>query len=132
MKYKKLNPVIVAAVCALISSVIDFIIIPNLCRGWIDLVWMALMVILPVVIAVLLFRMIDYRKPGCIFIGLLIQYAVLITFAGPISILWGSSIKSTLGWLSYMGSVFPWPFVTTLIQYLVILGFRKSNNQGGM
>lgn len=128
MTYKKLSPFIVAVVCALISSVIDFIIIPKFCRGWIDILWMTLMLVLPVVIAVLLFRMIDYRKPGCIFIGLLIQYAILIAFAGPISELWGSSIEHTLGWFSYIGSVFPWPFVITLTQYLVILGFKKSRN----
>ena len=128
MKIKNTNPFIIAVMCSLMSAVTDFIFIPNICRGWIDFVWMALMVILPVVIAVLLFRMINYRKPGYIFIGLLIQYVVLIAFAGPVSKLWGSSIEHTLGWFSYIGSVFPWPLVITLIQYVVIVIIKKSKN----
>lgn len=128
MKIKNTNPFIIAVMCSLISAVTDFLIIPNICRGRIDFVWMALMAILPVVIAVLLFRMIDYRKPGYVFIGLLLHYALLITFAGPISKLWGSSIEHTLGWFSYIGSVFPWTLVITLIQYVVIMIIKKSKN----
>lgn len=90
-----------------------------------DLIWMSLMVVLPAAIAVLLFRSIDYRKPGTIFFGLLIQYALLIAFAGPISEIWGASIVHTLGWFSYIGAVFPWPLVITLIQYLVVAVIRK-------
>lgn len=122
------HPLLISVICALITFALDFLLIPNICRGWIDFVWMGLMVVLPVVIAVLLFRTVDYRKSGYVFVGLLIQYAVLITFAGPISKLWGSSIEHTLGWFSYIGSVFPWPFIITLIQYLVLLGFKKSKN----
>ena len=128
MTIKNTNPFIIAVMCSLISAVTDFLIIPNICRGWIDFIWMALMVILPVAIAILLFRMIDYRKPGCVFIGLLLHYALLIAFAGPISKLWGSSIEHTLGWFSYIGSVFPWPLVITLIQYVVIMIIKKSKN----
>ena len=128
MKIKNTNLFIIAVMCSLISAVTDFLIIPNICRGWIDFVWMALMVILPVVIAVLLFRMIDYRKPGYVFIFFLLHYALLIAFAGPISKLWGSSIEHTLGWFSYIGSVFPWPLVITLIQYVVIMIIKKSKN----
>ena len=126
MKTRIMNPFTLSVICSLISFAISFVLIPCICIGWIDILWMALMVILPIVIAVMLFRMIDYRKPGCIFIGVLIQYFILIAFAGPVSKLWGSSIEHTLGWFSYIGSVFPWPFVITLIQYLVLLGFKKS------
>lgn len=128
MKTRLLNPFILAVICSLISFAISFVLIPRICIGWIDFLWMVLMVVLPVIAAVVLFGMIDYGKPGYIFVGLLIQYALLIAFAAPISDIWGSSIEHTLGWLSYIGSVFPWPFVITLIQYLTVVVVKKSKN----
>lgn len=122
------HPLSISVVCSLSSFVLSFIVIPNVFRGWMDLIWMTFMVVLPAAIAVLLFRMIDYRKPGTIFFGLLIQYALLIAFAGPISEIWGASIAHTLGWFSYIGAVFPWPFVITLIQYLTVAAIRKNKS----
>lgn len=83
------------------------------------------MIVLPVAIAVLLFKKLDHRKLAYIFIGLLIQYVLLIAFAEPISSIWGTSIKHTLAWFSYIGTVFPWPFMITLIQYISVLLFKK-------
>lgn len=120
------HPFMLSVICALVSFALDFIIIPELCSGWADFIWMTLMIVLPGLVAILLFRNRNHGTPGYIFIGLPVQYVLLIVFAGPISSMWGASIEHTLGWFSYIGSVFPWPFVVTLVQYFAVLLIRKN------
>lgn len=113
--------------CCILTFSIDFFLIPQLMRGIPDFIWMAAMVILPAVIAWLFYEKFSRPAPGWLFAGMAAEYGLLIAMAGPISRLFGSSIEHGLGWFSYIGSVFPWPLVVTLVQFLLIVYFRKAS-----
>lgn len=107
--------------------VLHFVMIPLLCRGWVDFLWIGLMVLLPAVVAWLLYR----NQPGSIaaavFPAMLVQYLLLILLAAPVSDLWGCSISRVLGWPEYIGSTFAWPIATAVIQAISIFVIKKSN-----
>lgn len=107
--------------------VLHFVMIPLLCRGWVDFLWIGLMMLLPAVVAWLLYRNHTGASAAAVFPAMLVQYLLLILLAAPVSDLWGCSISRVLGWPEYIGSTFAWPIATAVIQAITIFVIKKSN-----
>ena len=107
--------------------VLHFVMIPLLCRGWVDFLWIGLMMLLPAVVAWLLYRNHPGSIAAAVIPAMLVQYLLLILLAAPVSDLWGCSISRVLGWPEYIGSTFAWPIATTVIQAITIFVIKKSN-----
>lgn len=121
----KVQKFVSALTCCILTFSVDFLMIPQLMGGVPDWIWMATMVLLPLWAAWVFYDKFSRPAAGLLFAGMGIQYLLLIVMAGPISRLFGSSIAHGLGWFSYIGSVFPWPLVVTLTQFLMIICIRK-------
>ncbi len=127
----KLNKYVSALSCSLLTFCIDFLFIPLVMRGWPDFLWMAAMVLLPLGAGWSFYLRFSNPPAKLLFAGMILQYGLLIFAAVPISRLLGSSVKSPLGWLSYIGVAFPWPLLVTLAQFLMIFCIRKYNRAKG-
>ena len=115
------------ALCAVLSLLTDFIfipqVLPRLPEGLRmlllpDPVWMALMILLPVLVALWLLE-VKARVPAkYVWLGLPIQYLLLIVFAEPISKIggWG-------GW-TYIWDAFIWPLCGTAAQFVALIALR--------
>lgn len=125
----KVQKLISALTCAILTFSIDFFLIPRLMRGVPDILWMAAMLLLPLGAAWLFYKKLSQPAAGLLFGGMGIQYLLLIGMAAPISQLFGNSIAHGLGWFSYIGAVFPWPLVVTLAQFLMIVFIRKAHSE---
>ena len=122
MKYKAF---LRAAGCSLISFALVFYVVPVFfAKGAADILWMALNVILPALVAVV---MLEQMRPLWIFVNLPIHYALLFLLAAPLSKVWGCSIEGTLGWPEYIGSTFVWPLVVTVAQFYILRIRRKRS-----
>ena len=117
---KKAFPLLLAAFCGIFSFLIDFLVIPYFCVGWVDWVWMVLRILLPAALAALLS---PWITPKTIWIGLPVQLLLLIVFAEPVCALLGISTGG-LGGFAYLAE-FIKPFGTTAWQCLVICVVRK-------
>ena len=120
---------IITVICALLTFVIDFFFVPKVMRGIPDFIWMGMMVLLPTLLAILLFVRDKEYKQWNLFVGMVIQYVLLIAFASPISQTFGSSIEHALGWFGYIGAAFPWPLVVTIIQFVVLKIIHGVSNK---
>jgi len=107
--------------------VLHFVMIPLVCRGWVDFLWICLMVILPAVVALLLYRNHPGSIAAAVFPAMLVQYLLLILLATPVSDLWGCSVLRVLGWPEYIGCTFAWPIATAVIQAITIFLIKTSN-----
>ena len=107
--------------------VLHFVMIPLVCRGWIDFLWIGLMMLLPAVVAWLLYRNHPGSIAASVFPAMLVQYLLLILLAAPVSELWGCSVSRVLGWPEYIGCTFAWPIATAVIQAITIFVIKKSN-----
>ena len=117
---KTYRNLIITIISALVTFVIDFLVIPKVMRGMPDFIWMSMMILIPVFLVVLVFFKDKEYKRWNLFAGMAIQYILLIALANPISKLFGTSIEHTLGWFGYIGAAFPWPLVVTEIQFVVL------------
>ena len=114
------------ALCSIITFALVFFLVPMLLAGGIpDFIWMTLDLILPAVAAALLLKQV---KPTWIFLNLPIHYGLLILLASPLSKIWGSPIDRGLGWFSYIGSTFFWPFILTILQFVVLWIQKRGNS----
>lgn len=112
-----------SAVCALISFALVFYVIPVFfATGTADILWMALEVVFPALVAVVLLEQV---RPVWVFSGLPVYYLLLVVLAAPLSRIWGCSIERALGWPEYIGTTFTWPLVVTVVQFY-ILRFRRK------
>ena len=112
-----------AAGCSLVSFALVFYVIPVFfAKGTADFLWMSLMVVLPALAASL---MLERIRPVWVFIGLPIDYILLIVLAAPLSRIWGCSIAHSLGWFEYIGATFVWPLVVTTVQFFLLRLQRK-------
>ena len=107
-------------VCGVLTLVIDFIAIPKLCVGVSDPVWIALMFLLPAILAAVLLR----GAPVWVFAGLLVQYPLLWLGADFFAGLLGQSLGG-LGGLAYAFQAVAWPLAVTLVQFALLLGLWK-------
>lgn len=112
-----------SAGCSLISFILVFYVIPVFfAKGTADFLWMSLMVVFPALVAAVILERV---RPVWVFVGLPIDYALLIALAAPLSKIWGSSIEHSLGWFEYIGSTFVWPLVVTTVQFFILRLLRK-------
>lgn len=109
-----------ALLCGALTLIIDFIAIPKLCVGVPDPIWIALMFLLPALLAAVLLR----GAPAWAFAGLLVQYPLLWLGADFFAGLLGQSL-SGLGGLAYIFQSVTWPLAVTLVQFALLLGLRK-------
>ena len=116
-----------AALCAMLSVLIDFILIPQILlrlprflRGILlpDPIWMSLMILIPVLVAIYMLEQKAHISAGYVWCGLPVQYLILVVFAQPISRIghWGD-------W-SYIGDAIIWPLSVTAAQFIALIVLR--------
>ena len=121
---EKLRPV---ALCAVLSLLTDFILLPQVLPRLPrvlrmiflpDPVWMSLMILLPVLFAVCMLEKKVHVPARYVWIGLPVQYLILIVFSDPISRIggWG-------GW-TYLWDAFIWPLCVTAAQFVSLIALR--------
>ena len=128
---RKFGPVML---CGTLSVLIDFLLIPNLLPRlpWLlraillpDPVWMSLMILIPVLIAIHMLEQKSHIPLRYVWVGLPVQYLILIVFAEPISGIggWGS-------W-TYIWDAMIWPLGVTGAQFVVLTALRAWKKQQG-
>jgi len=134
----KFRPVVL---CAALSVLIDFILIPQILPRLprvlrflllTDPVWMSLMIVIPVLVAFYMLEQKARIPAGYVWVGLLVQYLILIVFAEPIS-----RIGSWGDW-TYIWDAFIWPLSVTVAQFISLIALRawkikrgKNGNRAG-
>lgn len=120
----KMIPGVLVGICVF---ALHFVMIPLVCRGWPDFLWIGLMIVIPFVVTWIFYRKSTGLSAAAVFPALFIQYLLLILLAEPVSELWGCSVSRVLGWPEYIGCTFAWPIATAVIQAVTIFEIRKSN-----
>lgn len=113
--------------CGILSVLIDFILIPQILSrlpGFLrlillpDPIWMSFMILIPVLAAIYMMEKKAHIPAGYVWIGLPVQYLILIVFAEPISRIggWGD-------W-TYIWDAIIWPLCITAAQFISLIAFR--------
>ena len=124
---KHIKPIVIAIICGLLSFIIDTFLIPK--SGIPDLIWITACIVLPCVVAIILFEIKNQIAPVYLFVGLIGQYIMLTVFADTVSKLWGIQIHGGgFGDLQYIYEAIIWPLGITLAQFISIICFRKLKN----
>lgn len=114
---------ILCGICwGIISFVLVFFAIPK--SGIADFIWISLCVILPVLLAVFMFRKIFFSPPVYIFVGFVTQIMGLVLCRDVVAHIWSIRL-SGLGRFEYMG-LFIYPVVTTVLSYIVLKIINKK------
>lgn len=127
----KFRPV---ALCAAVSVLIDFILIPRILPRLPrflrllllpDPVWMSLMILIPVLVAIHMLERKARILARYVWVGLPVQYLILIVFAEPISRIggWGD-------W-TYIWNAFIWPLSVTVAQFISLIALRAWKAKRG-
>jgi len=115
---------IMGVLCGLLSFVVIYLAVPALfMRGVADLVWIVLRLLLPAAVGVVFMEIVGKCGAKYVWLGLPVQYILLIVFAKPLSDYLGVSVENTFlgfGWPQYIGSQFIWPLAVALIQVCVL------------
>lgn len=109
--------------CGGLSVLVDFILIPQVFSfppmlGLPDPIWMSLMILIPVIIAIRMLEKKVHIPTGYVWVGLPVQYLLLIVFAEPIS-----RIGSWGDW-TYIWDAMIWPLSVTAAQFVSLLALR--------
>ena len=110
-----------------LSVLVDFVLIPQILSrlpGFLrlillpDPIWISLMILIPVLVGMYMLEKKSRIPAGYVWIGLPVQYLILIVFAEPISRIggWGD-------W-SYIGDAIIWPLCVTAAQFISLIAFR--------
>ena len=114
--------------CGVLSFMIEFLII-SMPAALPDLLWMTLMVLMPTLVAIYLFKRNTVIHPGYIWVGLPVQYLLFFIFSKKISAEIGVNIAG-IGSFEYIFFATVWPFALTLVQSLsLVVMFRKNKNK---
>ena len=127
----KFRPIVL---CGVLSVLIDFILIPQILlrlprflRFLLlpDPIWMSLMILIPVLVAIYMLEQKAHIPARYVWVGLPVQYLILIVFAEPISRIghWGD-------W-SYIGDAIIWPLTVTAAQFVSLLALRTWKAKRG-
>ena len=127
----KFRPVVL---CGVLSVLIDFILIPQVLSSLPrplrflllpDPVWMSLMILIPVLVGIYMLEKKSHIPAGYVWVGLPVQYLILIIFAKPIS-----RIGSWGDWTDIRDAMI-WPLAGTTAQFvsLIALRIRKANRR---
>ncbi len=122
-----LRSIALGLVTFLVILLVPVIFRPNLIfrQGVPDGIWGAFLILVPAILGVVLLWKAERYVSLYVIFSALIQYALLIVFAGFVDGFWGTSIEWALGWFEYIGATFPWPAVIALIQWGVLTLVRK-------
>lgn len=115
---------LISAVCGLLSLVIEYVICLQFFSlrpfiGTPDFAWITLRILLPAWAVILLLRQTGKIPSGFIWFGLFVQYFVLFVFADHFSELPRMS-HDGLAFFTYVFDVVVYPFVATLVQFIVL------------
>ena len=127
----KFRPIVL---CGVLSVLIDFILIPQILlrlprflRFLLlpDPIWMSLMILIPILVAIHMLEQKVHIPVRYVWVGLPVQYLILIIFAQPISRIghWGD-------W-SYIGDAIIWPLCVTAAQVVSLLALRTRKAKRG-
>lgn len=118
MKHKRTPRILI---CGLLSAAVDFGLIPTFVRGVPDFIWIALMLLLPAVIAVAALKQF---KPSSVFWCALVQCLIVIVLANPLGRLMGYQLgdiaNDLFDYLGYLLFAFGIIGGTTLVQFLAL------------
>ena len=126
-KHESAGKIRAVVFCGVLSVLIDFILIPQILSrlpGFLrlillpDPIWISLMILIPVLVGMYMLERKTHIPAGHVWIGLPVQYLILIVFAEPISRIggWGD-------W-SYIGDAIIWPLCVTAVQFISLIAFR--------
>ena len=114
--------------CGVLSFVIELLII-TIPATLPDLLWMTLMILMPTLVAIYLFKRNTVIHPGYIWVGLPAQYLLFFIFSKKIAAELGINVAG-IGGFEYIFFAAIWPFAVTLIQSLsLVVMFRKNKNK---
>jgi len=115
-----------AGLCGVLSVFCVFILIPRMRSPRVigfsvpDPIWISLMIVTPVAIAIYLLEQKAHIPARYVWLGTLVQFLILIVFAGPISKL---SPLASDEW-TYIGAVLVWPLGVTAAQFVSLIALR--------
>ena len=104
---------------------IQFVLIPKLCAGWSDYLWITLNILLPTAFFISISGK-EY-KPIWLSASVLLQYILLFVLAAPLSANLGIA-DGALSDLTYWGQVGLWPIITACVQgavYKLLTRYKK-------
>ena len=123
-----------AVLCGVLSLIVDFILLPHVFTLLTalgcpipDPIWISAMILIPVVIAIHLLERNTHIPARYVWIGLPVQYLILIVFAEPMRKI--SPIASD-SW-TYIWEAFVWPFSAAIAQFVSLIGLRTWKAQHG-
>lgn len=123
-----------AVFCGVLSLVVDFILLPHVFTLLTalgcpipDPIWISAMVLIPVAIAIHILERNNHIPARYIWIGLPVQYLILIVFAEPMRKI--SPIASD-SW-TYIWEAFVWPFSAAIAQFVSLIGLRTWKARHG-
>ncbi len=119
---KKLNHILCGVCWGIISFVLVFFVIPK--RGIADFIWISACIVLPVLLAVFMFRKIFFSPPVYILPGFVTQISGLVLCRDVVAYKWSIRL-SGLARFEYIG-LFIYPVVTTVLPYIVLKIINKK------
>lgn len=116
-----------AALCGILSLIAVFILLPHvftlitvLGLPIPDPIWISVMVLIPVVIVIHILERNAHIPARYVWVGLPVQYLILIVFAGPI---YKITPLASDEW-TYIGAVMVWPLSITTAQFVSLIALR--------
>lgn len=116
-----------AVLCGVLSLIADFILLPHMFTlitvlGFPipDPIWMPLMILIPVIIAIYILERKAHIPAKYVWVGLPVQYLILIIFASPI---YRISPLASDEW-TYIGAAIVWPFGIATAQFIALIALR--------
>lgn len=126
--YQKIKGLLISTVCGVLSFVVNFVIMSQTV-ALPDPLWVALMLLIPVFIAICLIRRSMEVHPGYIWVGLPAQYLLFFIFSRQISVELGINLDKGTSGFEYVFIATIWPFVVTLTQFLslMVLNWKRKS-----
>ena len=128
----KLRP---AVLCGVLSLLTDFILIPHVLTLMSvigcpvpDPIWIPMMILIPVILAIRILERKARIPARYVWVGLLVQYLILIVFAKPMY----KIIPLASDEWTYIGTAMVWPFSVTAAQFVFLIALRawKGRRRG--
>ena len=116
----KIKGLLISTVCGVFSFVANFVVISQT-AALPDPLWMALMLLIPILIAVCLIKWSAEVHPRYIWAGLPAQYLLFFIFSKQVSAELGIDLVKGTGGFEYVFFAAIWPLVVTFAQFLSLI-----------
>ena len=126
--YQKIKGLLISTVCGVLSFAANFVIISQT-AALPDPLWMALMVLIPILIAVCLMKRYTEVHPRHIWVGLPAQYLLFFIFSKQVSAELGISLVKGAGGFEYVFFATVLPLVVTFAQFLSLTVLKRKRRQ---